>query len=64
MATLCFSPPLSLTPLSPTIVSYFSGSFSMTSARSASLAASLTSSKEASGLEYLDKREVQVQRED
>ncbi|RNA07412.1 hypothetical protein BpHYR1_020327 [Brachionus plicatilis] len=34
MATLCFSPPLSLRPLSPTIVSYFIGIFSMVLCRS------------------------------
>mmetsp|Transcript_38596 Transcript_38596/g.54326 ORF Transcript_38596/g.54326 Transcript_38596/m.54326 type:complete len:128 (-) Transcript_38596:1852-2235(-) len=44
MATLCFCPPLSCTPRSPTSVSYPNGSFSIKSWALAKRAASLTSS--------------------
>ena len=52
MAMRCFCPPLRLTPRCPTMVSYPSGNAVMNSWAWAVLAASTTSSSEASGLPY------------
>ena len=49
MATRCFSPPESFSPRSPTTASYLSGSVSMKSWMCAARAASITSSRVASG---------------
>mmetsp|Transcript_7169 Transcript_7169/g.8295 ORF Transcript_7169/g.8295 Transcript_7169/m.8295 type:complete len:96 (-) Transcript_7169:1647-1934(-) len=48
IAILCFCPPLSCTPLSPTYVSYFIGNESINDAALASRAASSTSSLDGS----------------
>mmetsp|Transcript_8501 Transcript_8501/g.28496 ORF Transcript_8501/g.28496 Transcript_8501/m.28496 type:complete len:95 (-) Transcript_8501:1468-1752(-) len=50
IATLCFSPPDSFKPLSPTLVSYLSGKFMIVSCTAAILAASIISSRVASCL--------------
>ena len=52
MATRCFSPPLSLRPLSPTMVSYWSGKASTREWMSAFSAASYTSASSAVGRPY------------
>mmetsp|Transcript_5121 Transcript_5121/g.17069 ORF Transcript_5121/g.17069 Transcript_5121/m.17069 type:complete len:84 (+) Transcript_5121:3392-3643(+) len=52
IATLCFSPPLSFTPRSPTIVSRPSGIKEMVPSSLAALAARATSSSDASGRPY------------
>ena len=49
IATRCFSPPESFSPRSPTVASYLSGSDSMKSWMWAARAASITSSRVASG---------------
>jgi len=52
IATLCFSPPESFKPRSPTIASYLSGRLSIKSWICADWAAAITSSRLASGLPY------------
>ena len=52
IATRCFSPPESLSPRSPTWVSYLSGSRSTKSWMWAARAAAMTSSRPASGRPY------------
>mmetsp|Transcript_2124 Transcript_2124/g.8459 ORF Transcript_2124/g.8459 Transcript_2124/m.8459 type:complete len:113 (-) Transcript_2124:1558-1896(-) len=52
MATRCFSPPLSLRPRSPTVVSKPSGSESMSGVRLAASAAACTASGGACGSPY------------
>lgn len=51
-ANLCFSPPLIINPLSPTLVLYLSGKLSIVLETFANLAASLTSSSVASNRPY------------
>ena len=52
MLMRCFCPPESLTPRSPTYVSYLSFKFCINSSAPARLAASITSSRVAPGLPY------------